>query len=160
MKHLYLVRHAETEFGDAITRDHDRKLTNNGLKQASDLSDFIKSNQYIPDLILHSSAIRIKQTLNGIIDPLDNHKIDIIEDEKLYLPGTGYLLQTIEMIDSKYETAMIISHNPALGDILNTISKGRVYDYKQGSISIIRIDCDNWFDVTIKELSLLRIFEA
>ncbi len=65
MKRLGLLRHAKSEWDDAIKRDFDRSLNERGRRGAALIGEHICAQDIKWDLVLASPAARIKATLES-----------------------------------------------------------------------------------------------
>lgn len=113
MKTLYLLRHAKTEPGEATQQDHERRLLGRGQRDAMHLGEWLGKQLWRPDLVLCSSSVRTRQTLEqmnlGLAVPLQAQY-----SEQLYLASAGDLLQIVQQLDDTIRSAMIIGHNPGI----------------------------------------------
>ena len=62
MKHLLLVRHAESPFNYHNCKDFDRPLNNQGIEDAKVMATQLIKNKFSPDLIVSSGANRALTT--------------------------------------------------------------------------------------------------
>lgn len=154
MLRLYIMRHAKSSWAIPGARDFDRELNERGLNDLKKLSKVISNEQIFPDLILCSSAIRTRQTLDGIVHAFDN-KPQIVFTERLYSSGQDEYIEMINTTKSA-KSILIIGHNPMCGS-LATILPGSgepaelekiVYKYPTAALSIIDFDKDDWADVS------------
>ena len=111
MRLLTLLRHAESLQSSDI--DKDRILSENGINQALAIAEFYKNNKnYLPDLILCSSATRTRQTIKPL---LKNFAIDVTYLDHLYYATAQEIKELVEC--QKTGKLMIVSHNPAISGI-------------------------------------------
>ena len=154
MLRLYIMRHAKSSWAIPGARDFDRELNGRGLDDLKKISKVITNEQIFPDLILCSSAIRTRQSLDAIAHAFDN-KPEIVFTERLYSSGQD---EYIEMINATKDakSILIIGHNPMCGS-LATVLPGSgepaelekiAYKYPTSALSIIDFDRDNWADVS------------
>lgn len=156
MKNIFLLRHAKAlpSTGEA---DHLRKLSDDGLQDASRLGDVIKRKKYDIDLCYCSSALRTKQTYEKIAEISPAKTIQFIE--KIYSASTGDLFQIIQNSHDDHKSIMIVGHNPSIYELaaklsgegqvtlLNKLSSG----YRPGTLSVIKADIDYWSDIQLGE---------
>jgi len=118
MHNLILLRHAETV--GSLSDDFNRTLTPHGKKQAKKLAEFFANNEeYLPDLVLCSSALRTRQTAAPIIE---NTKIKIKYLPELYNISYEKMARIISE-HADIENLMIISHNPAISQFAHLLHK-------------------------------------
>ena len=63
---LYLLRHAKSSWSDDRLDDHDRPLAKRGDDAVVRLRRYVAATGIAPDLVLCSTAVRAKQTLEPI----------------------------------------------------------------------------------------------
>ena len=67
MRRLILMRHAKSSWADPGQRDLDRPLNKRGRKGAALVGAWLKTNAYLPDAALVSSARRTQETWAGVV---------------------------------------------------------------------------------------------
>ena len=65
---LILLRHAKSDWYSGALSDHDRPLNGRGMRDAPRVGRWIDANGYTPTVVLCSSALRTRQTLDGVAD--------------------------------------------------------------------------------------------
>jgi phosphohistidine phosphatase len=66
MPTLYLLRHAKSSWGDPELPDHDRPLAPRGERAAALIGEHLRSAGIAPALVLCSSAVRARETLDRV----------------------------------------------------------------------------------------------
>ena len=64
MKYIYLLRHAKSSWTNQLLKDHDRPLSERGIKACHKIETFISQNKIIPEIAYISSS----QTTSGNIN--------------------------------------------------------------------------------------------
>lgn len=119
-KRLFLLRHAKSSWGDPHLSDHDRPLAPRGRRAAKRIAAYMKEKGFEPSIVLCSSALRARQTLEIITPALPTHaKIEI--EPGLYQAGSEELLTHLRSIPPEAPSVMLIGHNPAMQDLLLTL---------------------------------------
>jgi phosphohistidine phosphatase len=116
MKTLILLRHAKSDWSDALASDHARPLNERGIAAAEAMGAYMTRKRYSPELILCSTARRTVQTLD-LIRPNLNGDIQVRYEDTLYLATQRQILERIRWIDESVKCAMIVGHNPGLEQI-------------------------------------------
>lgn len=65
-KTFILIRHAKSDWDDPLLDDHDRPLNPRGHPSAPRIGKWLSAQGVIPDTVLCSSALRTRETWNGI----------------------------------------------------------------------------------------------
>lgn len=109
---LIVMRHAKAEpFNEK--GDHERTLTEKGLKQAKTVSKGLARLDMIPDRIACSSARRAQETLEKMLKTFGDHpKVDY--RQSLYDAGIQSVLDEIEQTKDKHHRLMILGHEPTV----------------------------------------------
>ena len=114
-KRLSILRHAKTEVGDGD--DHARALTERGWRNAKRMGEHLTSQGWLPELVLCSTAIRARQTLQGLEVTLPT-----ILSKKLYLASAGELIRFLHGMDDAVSHMLLIGHNPGLHQLAATLA--------------------------------------
>jgi phosphohistidine phosphatase len=116
---LYLLRHAKAGWALPGMRDFDRPLDASGHADAETMGIEMRSLGYVPDITLCSSAVRARETLQGIAGHADTGRV--LFCEKLYSEdAAGYLALIHENAASG--SVLVIGHNPMMEDLATAIS--------------------------------------
>ena len=151
-KRLFLVRHAQA-LNNSDSGDSGRSLSSKGKDDAVALGKTMQGNDYIPDVILCSPALRTRQTLEGVqcsIKQDNSHFIDI-----LYNGSTGDYLYEIQKVSDAYNNILFIAHNPCIYELVILLAAQgddsefqRLGEgYSPASFSVISCKAENWKDI-------------
>jgi phosphohistidine phosphatase len=139
---LILMRHAKSDWGSPALPDHDRPLNTRGTQDAPRLGAWLRSEGFMPDQILCSTAIRTRQTLEGLN----------LDAPTAFLPGL-YHADPDSMLAALHEatghTVLLIGHNPGIAtfaaDLLQKApDHPRFNDYPTCATLVARFDIDTW----------------
>jgi phosphohistidine phosphatase len=163
MKRLYILRHAKAgQTNKNILSDHDRPLTEKGIKQCLYIGEYLKNSQAEIDVILSSTSKRTEETVENTLNTLGKN-ISVQYIRKLYLGEERDILNEINLISDNYKTTMIVGHNPGLHQVAFLLSGGGdtttlhnlSSNYPPGSLAIIDFPVDSWSDISIKSGTLV-----
>ena len=138
MKTLYLVRHAKSSWNDADISDIDRPLKRSGVKNALEVAEKLKPLKVSPDLIITSPAVRAITTALIFARTLKYHYNRIVINEMVYDFSKDALLPLLRNIDDKYDSIMLVGHDPALTYLLNDLT-GKAFE-KTPTASTVKIN--------------------
>jgi phosphohistidine phosphatase len=130
---LVLVRHAKSSWDHPGLADHDRPLARRGQKALERMRAHLEERDVAADVVLCSSAVRTRETLDGIRAGLGGHPRIEIEDS-LYGAGSEQLLARLARLDEAAGTAVVIGHNPGLADLVELLA-GAGRDVPTGAIA-------------------------
>jgi phosphohistidine phosphatase len=115
MHTLYLLRHAKSSWDDPARADHDRPLAPRGVRAARRMGEHLREAGVAPDLVLCSSAVRARQTVE-LVAPALGHA-DVQFEEALYAAASDQLLERLRAVPEAVGSVMLVGHNPGLQDL-------------------------------------------
>lgn len=154
MKTLYMLRHAKSSWDDSSLHDHDRPLNKRGRAAAPRIGAHMKEAGHLPDLVLCSTAVRTRQTLDGVLSELETEPA-VEFSEELYLSGPGEMLDLVRSVPDTVESVLLVSHNPGTGMLAAALSgegpPERIHlmraKFPTAGLAIIELRVDRWKDV-------------
>ncbi|PWJ38413.1 SixA phosphatase family protein [Sediminitomix flava] len=156
MKNLYLIRHAKSSWKDPSLDDYDRPLNKRGKLAASKMGSWMNQNQYFPDLILTSKAIRAKRTARLIADELKLDFLNIIEDHSLYDCPQDHIMKYLQKLDDRYDSVYLVFHNPSITKLANDFIQDFYFDnIVTSGIVGLKFSMDSWSDISKTQADLL-----
>jgi phosphohistidine phosphatase len=114
---LFLLRHAKSDW-NVLVSDHDRPLNKRGERDSLLVGEWMQQNNLIPDCVISSHSVRTRQTIMNVCLSLDFDTMDIYWKEELYHANHKVLLAESIKFLNKYDSVMLVSHNPGLDDLL------------------------------------------
>ncbi len=112
MPALYLLRHAKSSWADPTLADHERPLAPRGRRDAKRIAKHLRRLGYEPELILCSSAVRTRETLELLRSAVPASAVNIEED--LYAASREELFARLRLVPDAVVSVMLIGHNPGL----------------------------------------------
>ena len=146
MKRLILMRHAKSDWFTDAAEDYDRPLNDRGRRDAPRIGKWLRDNDYLPDMVLCSSAARTRETL----------ALTGIEAETEFMPSLYHApanrMLDILRYDAKDDTVMLIGHNPGISGFAQNIlasppADRKFYQYPTAATLIADFDLNDWSDV-------------
>ena len=134
MRSLYLLRHAKSSWADPALSDHERPLAPRGRRDAKRIAAHLLELGIAPELVLCSTALRTRETLELIRPALDAAAIVELE-AALYAAWAETLLERLREVPDERRSVMLIGHNPGLEDLaLMLASAGPERDRTRGEV--------------------------
>ncbi len=118
LRHITLIRHAKAE-DDGQTQDHLRHLNARGKEDAAILGDWLRAQKAAPGLIVCSTALRTRETLEALAFA----QTSVILEAKAYLASAGELLSLLQQTDDAVSHVALIAHNPGLHQLAATLAE-------------------------------------
>jgi len=117
-RQLILLRHAKSDWSLSSRQDYDRPLSGRGMVDAVRIGQWLKTNEYIPDHVISSPALRAWQTTEAVCNSLPISAKNIHYDRNIYMAERDDLLKVIENISGDCVKVLLVGHNPGLDDLL------------------------------------------
>ncbi|MFC3322437.1 SixA phosphatase family protein [Mesorhizobium cantuariense] len=121
MKQLFLLRHAKSSWDDPGLDDFDRPLSERGLKAARLMGRELVARDWLPDLVLVSSALRTRDTWRLVAAELPTHP-RVALTEALYDASAADILSQIRQADASSGSLLVVGHNPGLEDLAKQLA--------------------------------------
>src|SRR5260221_1737877 len=115
MKTLHLLRDAKSSWKHADLDDHERPLSKRGRQTAKSIAADLRRAKIAPDLVLCSTAVRARQTLDPIGKGLKPPKVAL--ERGLYDVAQQKIWKHLWKLPESAECVLLIGHNPGLHDL-------------------------------------------
>lgn len=116
---IYLLRHAKAARAAAGQRDFDRPLDDDGYAAAEIVADKAADKDFIPDLVISSTALRCRQTAEAMRRATGPETEFRFVDE-LYNATRATYLQILSSQGTR-GSVMLVGHNPTIGQTLEAL---------------------------------------
>ena len=160
MKRLFLLRHAKSAWDDPALRDRDRPLAPRGRKAAKRVGRWAKKHGVRPQLVVCSSALRARQTLERILPALGDPAVWF--EVTLYAAAADTLLARVRALPEEVEEAMLVGHNPGLMDLALLLAapgparKRARSNVPTGALVELELQAERWADVEPGDAQMTR----
>ena len=115
MKSLHLLRHAKSSWKHPGLNDHDRPLSKRGRQTAKMMAAYLRRAKIAPDLVICSTAMRARQTLDPIAKATKPPKV--VLEREIYGGAQRALWEQLWNLPKSAKSVLLIGHNPALQDL-------------------------------------------
>lgn len=151
MKTLTLLRHAKSDWSDAVARDFDRPLNERGRRAARTIGAHMASEGLVFDRVLASPALRVKDTLDEV-ERAYGKPLPREYDERVYLASASTLLDLVRETDEQVERLLLVGHNPGLEDLALELVRETgspmlqevEIKYPTATLAEVAIETDSW----------------
>jgi phosphohistidine phosphatase len=150
-KRLYLLRHAKSDWDDPELADHERPLAPRGKRASKAIAKHLVEEGIEPALVLCSSAVRTRETLDRIASALGSPEVEI-EDE-LYGAGAATLLERLRRVPDSAAAVMLIGHNPGIEELaMELAGTGEDLErmerkYPTAALATLTVPGDSWSEL-------------
>ena len=141
---LILVRHAKSDHPSG-TGDHDRPLNDRGRPDAVQMGAWLTSAGHVPEHVLCSTAVRARQTLDGLREGGIDAPAEY--EARLYHAAPDTLRWALAGRPER--VLMIVAHNPGIGILAAQLARPapdhpRFADYPTCATTVLRFDAEDW----------------
>ena len=142
MKTLILQRHAKAEKdGDD---DLSRPLSPVGLSNAAVQGENMRQMELYPELILHSHAMRARQTAEIMAVKLELSQGYTVEDNELYNCDSSELMAIIRNLPDDANSVLIVGHNPAIENVADCLGPSGFGHFRPSEAAVYNFDIEEW----------------
>ena len=142
MKTLILQRHAKAEKdGDD---DMSRPLSPAGLSNAAIQGENLRQLEIFPELIIHSPAMRTRQTAEIMAVKLELSQGYTVEDSELYTCDSSELVSIIRNLPDDVNSVLIVGHNPAIETTADALALSGFGHFRPSEAAIFNFDIEEW----------------
>ena len=144
MKTLILMRHAKALKESDDLSDHNRQLSDKGKEDAKVMSESLKKEKYIPELIVSSTAKRTHKTAKIIQENLALKPSSLLLESDLYEATTSDILHVIRSLPDNLKTVMLVGHNPSFTGMIGLLSQTFIENLPTSGIAVIQFNFPTW----------------
>jgi phosphohistidine phosphatase len=145
MKTLLLMRHAKSSWKHPDMKDIERPLNKRGEKDAPRMGKLLLEQELVPQLILCSSAVRARKTVEAVVEK-SGYRGEVMYLDSFYLAEPSVYLDVLRVLPDNLERVMLVGHNPGLEAVLQMLS-GRVESLPTAAIAYISLAIEHWNQV-------------
>lgn len=155
VKKLTLLRHAKSGWDDPVARDFDRPLNGKGKRAAQRVGEYLREHDIHFDHVVASPAVRVVETIEHLAEGT-GETIAPAWDKRVYLASAVSLLDVVQEADDRYESLLLVGHNPGLEDLVLMLVPDNAEDaardqieekFPTASIAEISFPVEHWEDV-------------
>jgi phosphohistidine phosphatase len=117
MPTLIVLRHAKAVAGLGLA-DIDRPLNDRGRRDAAATGDWLRENGLEPDLVLCSTAVRTRETLEGLALP----SAEVSFESSIYDNDADTLLSLVRETGDGVRTLLLVGHNPSVHQLVHDLT--------------------------------------
>ena len=140
VKRLWLLRHAKSSWDEPGLADHDRPLAPRGRKAGKRIRRWAAEHGVRPDLVLCSTAVRARATLELVAPALGSPEVEI--EGGLYHASADDLLERLRDAARRRRVRAVIGHNPGLHDLAALLAPPGPDAFPTGALAELQIDVE------------------
>lgn len=149
IKELWVYRHSYTNTNSIKQKDIDRSLSDRGIEVAIERGAYLRNHNIFFDIVIHSPAARVIETLQYTIDRFylcnEYYQLDSIYTDNAH----KIFIDLIKVCDKKnISKVLLIGHEPYCSKLVYYLTGNEVENFIEASIvKIIFQDKPLWSDI-------------
>lgn len=147
MKRLFLARHAKSDRGNPLLDDIDRPLNDRGYRDAYFMSQRMKKDNFIPDVLISSPAVRAYSTGLIFLKTFGYGTEKLVIDDILYSEDQDAYIEHFHSLNDSQNSIMIFAHNPTISMAAGKLSAQPMADFPTCGICCLDFDVVTWKDL-------------
>jgi len=112
---LRLLRHAKSSWDDPTLADRERPLAPRGVRDAKRIATHLGGRGIEPELVLCSSAVRTRETLDLVRPALGDPQV--LFEDGIYDASADALLGRLRSVPDSVASVLLLGHNPGVQDL-------------------------------------------
>ena len=146
-KHLLLFRHAKSDWHAGIKDDHERPLTKRGSEAARVMGRVLAAADQVPDLIVTSSAVRARTTVE-LAHAAGGWTCPIETSDALYDTDATSVLEEIRGLPDSADRVLLAGHEPTWSELTSRLIGGGDLRFPTAALARLDLDVARWRDAT------------
>ena len=148
MKSVILFRHGKSDWGANYNHDHDRPLSKRGVRDAKKMGKFLSKKVEVPDLVISSTALRTRDTIELAVK--NGGWSTIIKYEKsIYGASLEKLLNILKEQDNKYQCICLVGHEPIFSSFIEKVKGQSIIKFPTAAIGKVSFDIEKWNEINL-----------
>lgn len=167
MKRLTVLRHAKSSWDEPGLADFNRPLNETGWKAARRMGRELKHRDMHFDLVLASTAARVRETIDGLEEKYD-FKARIEFQSSIYLATEQALLSLVRALPDDISSPLLVGHNPGLERLLLSLSsddekglRSRIaHKFPTCALAVVELPAKSWGKVELASGKIAELILA
>lgn len=155
MKRLSILRHAKSSWDNRALADFDRPLNNRGWKAARRLGCEIKDRGMHFDLCVASTAARVRETLDGLLEGYGEPDFEVRFEPEIYDASFETLLDVVRGFPETSSAALLVGHNPGVHQLVLGLARHRrdglrarvAEKFPTAALATLKLSVERWDEV-------------
>ncbi len=144
MKTLLLLRHGKSDWDADYVGDHQRPLMKRGRKASSKVGRFLARTNQLPELVLCSTALRTRETLELAMDAGEWTDIEVNYDNTIYHAGYDQMIRSLAALPDAVDTVMVVGHEPTTSLLAGQLIGGASLNFPTAAVARIELNLEHW----------------
>ena len=150
MKSIILFRHGKSEWNTFFDSDHNRPLAPRGIKAAKKMGVFLANKKQVPDLVISSTAIRARTTVELAIEK-GNWESAMILESAIYGGPPTVLLSIAQAQLDTIKSICFVGHEPNFSMFISQACGLGHIEFTTANMAKIDFNVNNWKDIEFEK---------
>tara|TARA_Y100000746_G_C15426577_1_gene416628 strand:- start:723 stop:1211 length:489 start_codon:yes stop_codon:yes gene_type:complete len=146
MKSVILFRHGKSDWDASYINDHERPLAKRGVEAAKKMGIFLRGKNQIPELVISSTAVRAKTTVELAMNSA-NWTSKLVLERGIYGGSPDFLLGLIQMQDDQFGSICLVGHEPNFSFFISRATNQNYVNFTTANMAKINFDTNTWLKV-------------
>jgi phosphohistidine phosphatase len=133
MPTLLVLRHAKAVSGLGVP-DIERRLADRGRQDAMATGAWLRENGLEPDLVLCSTAVRTRETLEQLA-----LTAKVSYESQIYDNNADTLLSLVRETDDEVRRLLLVGHNPSMHQLVHDLTDGAPESFPTCALAVIEL---------------------
>ena len=143
MKSVILFRHGKSDWQAPYGNDHERPLAKRGVEAAMKMGKFLFEKNQVPELVISSTAVRAKTTVELAINSA-KWTSKLVLERGIYGGSPDFLLELIHSQDDVYNSICLVGHEPNFSFFISRASNQDYIHFTTANMAKINFDINMW----------------
>ncbi len=148
MKHLYLIRHAKSDWNHPGLTDHQRPLNERGQTDAPQMAQWLADRVPPPSLLISSTAARAQQTALAFAQVFQLSEDAIRYEARIYEAALSDLLEITTECPDEINRVLLVGHNPTISAYVSYLTNGGSCSMPTCAMASLELDISSWKEIT------------
>ena len=149
MKTLMLMRHAKSSWDNSLLSDYERPLNGRGRGDAPRMGRLLYNEDWLPDLIIASSARRAADTAD-LVALSAGYEGEIVYTDNLYHGDPEDYIAAAKAADDSVDSILMVGHNPGIEELVVDLS-GHAERMPTAALAVFEVDIPSWQALSIDQ---------
>lgn len=144
MKTITLMRHAKSSWENALQSDRSRPLIQKGIDRTHKIIEQLKSEDFLPDFILTSPAVRALETAQMMAHAFEIESVNFREEPHVYIADKDEFYDLCFDLPENCAHVLIVGHNPAISMFAHKFAGTNIDFLPTSGVVSIEFEADKW----------------
>lgn len=146
MKTLILFRHGKSDWSADFGSDHERPINERGVRTARRMGVFLAASEQVPDLVISSSAVRARTTVELAVEAGGwSCPVEVTDD--LYGTSTDSVIARLRAGDESAGSILLAGHEPVWSDLTSELIGRAHVRFPTAAMARIDFAAAQWGDI-------------